>query len=113
MLSFTSTEWENPSNFKLTSCVFYATLPVGLSPLFPETLMLGMEIRLKVSDYVQKRVEALRLQHPGQYTNIACIRSNAMKHLPNFFGKAQVCAFVSDDLRFLILSFHMKIILKL
>ncbi|GFS07287.1 tRNA (guanine-N(7)-)-methyltransferase [Elysia marginata] len=68
----------------------YGGLLVALSPLFPETLMLGMEIRLKVSDYVHKRIEALRLQHPGQYTNVACIRSNAMKHLPNFFRKAQL-----------------------
>ncbi|RUS81990.1 hypothetical protein EGW08_010259 [Elysia chlorotica] len=68
----------------------YGGLLVGLSPLFPQTLMLGMEIRLKVSDYVHKRIEALRLQHPGQYTNVACIRSNAMKHLPNFFHKAQL-----------------------
>lgn len=63
---------------------------MALSTMFPDTLMLGMEIRVKVSDYVQKRIEALRLQHPGQYENIACIRSNAMKYLPNFFYKAQV-----------------------
>lgn len=63
---------------------------VTLAPLFPHTLMLGMEIRVKVSDYVQKRIEALRIQHPGQYDNIACIRSNAMKYLPNFFHKGQV-----------------------
>lgn len=68
----------------------YGGLLVALSPLFPKTLMLGMEIRLKVSDYVHKRIEALRLQHPGQYMNVACIRSNAMKHLPNFFHKAQL-----------------------
>jgi tRNA (guanine-N7-)-methyltransferase len=52
--------------------------------------MLGMEIRVKVSDYVQDRVKALREQHPGKYQNIACIRSNAMKYLPNFFRKGQV-----------------------
>ncbi|GFO26838.1 tRNA (guanine-n(7)-)-methyltransferase [Plakobranchus ocellatus] len=68
----------------------YGGLLVALSSLFPHTLMLGMEIRLKVSDYVHKRIEALRLQYPGQYTNVACIRSNAMKHLPNFFHKAQL-----------------------
>ncbi|XP_059170636.1 tRNA (guanine-N(7)-)-methyltransferase-like [Physella acuta] len=68
----------------------YGGLLVALSSMFPDTLMLGMEIRVKVSDYVQKRIEALRLQHPGQYENIACIRSNAMKYLPNFFHKAQL-----------------------
>ena len=49
-----------------------------------------MEIRVKVSDYVKDKVTALRLQHPGQYNNIACLRGNAMKYLPNFFRKAQL-----------------------
>lgn len=49
--------------------------------MFPETLMLGMEIRLKVSEYVQDRIKALRIMHPGDYGNVACLRSNAMKYL--------------------------------
>ena len=52
--------------------------------------MVGMEIRVKVSDYVKDRIAALRNNHPGQYQNIACIRGNAMKYLPNFFTKGQV-----------------------
>ena len=48
--------------------------------MFPETLMVGMEIRVKVSDYVTDRITALRSQHPGRYTNVACLRSNAMKY---------------------------------
>lgn len=52
--------------------------------------MLGMEIRVKVSQYVQERVKALREMHPGTYQNIDCIRGNAMKYLPNFFTKGQV-----------------------
>ncbi len=58
--------------------------------MFPDKLMVGMEIRVKVSDYVKDRVTALRCNHPGQYNNIACIRTNAMKYLPNFFQKGQV-----------------------
>jgi len=68
----------------------YGGLLVQLSPMFPKTLMIGMEIRVKVSDYVKDRVVALRSQHPGQYTNIACLRGNAMKYLPNFFKKGQL-----------------------
>lgn len=49
-----------------------------------------MEIRVKVSDYVMDRVKALRAKHDGQYRNINCIRSNAMKYLPNFFRKSQL-----------------------
>lgn len=63
---------------------------VELSPLFPDTLILGLEIRVKVSDYVQDRIRALRAAPGGGFQNIACLRSNAMKHLPNFFHKGQV-----------------------
>ena len=52
--------------------------------------MLGMEIRVKVSQYVQDRIKALRELHPGLYQNVACLRMNAMKYLPNFFKKEQV-----------------------
>lgn len=68
----------------------YGGLLVDLSPMFPDTLMLGMEIRVKVSDYVKDRIIALREQNPGKYQNIACIRANAMKYLPNFFEKGQL-----------------------
>lgn len=68
----------------------YGGLLVTLSPMFPESLMIGMEIRVKVSDYVIDRIKALRSQNPGQYQNIACLRTNAMKYLPNFFKKGQV-----------------------
>jgi tRNA (guanine-N7-)-methyltransferase len=68
----------------------YGGLLVSLSPLFPQTLMLGMEIRVKVLDYVLDRIRALREQHPGQYTNISCLRTNAMKYLPTYFHKGQL-----------------------
>ncbi|VEN53817.1 unnamed protein product [Callosobruchus maculatus] len=68
----------------------YGGLLVTLSPMFPNSLILGMEIRVKVSDYVVDRIKALRSQHPGEYGNIACLRSNAMKYLPNFFKKGQL-----------------------
>lgn len=68
----------------------YGGLLVDLSPMFPETLMVGMEIRLKVSDYVSDRVTALRKAHPGKYQNIHVIRTNAMKYLPNYFHKGQL-----------------------
>lgn len=68
----------------------YGGLLVELSTIFPKKLMVGMEIRVKVSDYVKDRIEALRKQNPGEYQNIACIRTNAMKYLPNFFEKGQL-----------------------
>ncbi|KAG8233501.1 hypothetical protein J437_LFUL011662 [Ladona fulva] len=67
----------------------YGGLLVTLSAMYPDTLMLGMEIRVKVSDYVVSRINALRSKNPGTYENIACVRSNAMKYLPNYFFKGQ------------------------
>merc|ERR1711874_614124 len=36
------------------------------------------------------KISALRSQNPGQFTNVACLRGNAMKYLPNFFRKGQL-----------------------
>lgn len=68
----------------------YGGLLVRLATMYPDVLMLGMEIRVKVSDYVSDRIKALRIQNPGQYQNVACLRTNAMKYLPNFFRKGQL-----------------------
>jgi tRNA (guanine-N(7)-)-methyltransferase len=52
----------------------------------------GLEIRTQVTEFVQDRVKALRNQNPHSmiYQNIACVRANTMKFLPNFFRKAQL-----------------------
>ena len=68
----------------------YGGLLTSLSPLYPDTLMLGLEIRVKVSDYVKDRIKALQLSHAPGYTNIGVLRTNAMKHLPNYFLKGQI-----------------------
>lgn len=68
----------------------YGGLLVELSAMYPSTLVLGMEIRVKVSSFVQSRIEALRAQNRGQYENVACIRTNAMKFIPNYFRKGQL-----------------------
>ncbi|KAJ8298979.1 hypothetical protein KUTeg_023039 [Tegillarca granosa] len=77
----------------------YGGLLIELSPLFPDTLMVGMEIRVKVSDYVKDRISALRKQNLGKYQNIACIRTNAMKFLPNFFQKGQGMVYTITDVK--------------
>lgn len=68
----------------------FGGLLVKLSPLFPDTFMVGMELRDKVSEYVRDRITALRLTHPGKYANISAIRTNTMKYLPNYFRKGQL-----------------------
>ena len=96
----------------------YGGLLIQLAKNFPDRLLLGLEIRVKVklflffwsvnsythtknfskvSHYVMDRIKAL--QHNAKvekspleedFSNLACIRTNAMKHLPNFFRKGQL-----------------------
>ena len=79
----------------------FGGLLVALAPKLPHTLMLGLEIRVQVAEYVAERIAALRLQEaakpapedrvPGAFANVSVLRANAMKFLPNLFVKGQVC----------------------
>ena len=79
----------------------FGGLLVALSPLLPSTLMVGMELRTQVLDYIHSRVSALRSQNPGPkdnhptqppglYQNISALRTNTMKFLPNYFCHQQL-----------------------
>lgn len=70
----------------------FGGLLFALAPRMPQTLLLGMEIRTSVTDFVQDKIKALRTQNSstGGYNNIACVRANTMKFLPNFFQRAQL-----------------------
>lgn len=68
----------------------FGGLLISLSTLFPETLMIGMELRDKVTEYVKERILALRVANPNQYQNISVVRTNSMKYIPNYFEKAQL-----------------------
>ncbi|KAL8629432.1 hypothetical protein Q9189_004882 [Teloschistes chrysophthalmus] len=70
----------------------FGGLLVALAPKLPEELIIGMEIRMQVTEFVQDRIKALRNQNSTSrlYQNIACLRANTMKFLPNFFCKAQL-----------------------
>lgn len=92
-------EFVDPESGKLTQRVEiadigcgYGGLMIDLSPLLPEKLILGMEIRVQVTNYVEDRIIALRQKNLSTkgYQNINVIRGNAMKFLPNFFHKAQL-----------------------
>ncbi|KAK2076074.1 hypothetical protein QBZ16_001410 [Prototheca wickerhamii] len=81
----------------------FGGLTIRLAETFPDKLVVGMEIRDKVSEYVRARVEALRKQQPGKYWNAGCIRTNAMKNLPNYFEKGQL-----EKMFFLFADPHFK-----
>ncbi|PRW57644.1 Cilia- and flagella-associated 57 [Chlorella sorokiniana] len=68
----------------------FGGLTVRLAEAYPDKLVLGMELRDKVTEYVKERIIALRKQHPGQYQNASVVRTNAMKFLTNYFKKGQL-----------------------
>ena len=70
----------------------FGGLLIDLSPAFPDNLILGMEIRVQVTNYVEDRIIALRANHAetNSFQNINVLRGNSMKFLPNFFHKAQL-----------------------
>nr|GAT60898.1 methyltransferase [Mycena chlorophos] len=82
-----------PPEFADVGCGFGGLL-IALAPLFPDTRMLGMEIRVQVSEYVRDRIAALRVtpDAPSHFQNVSIVRANAMKFLPNFFAKHSLSA---------------------
>lgn len=68
----------------------YGGLLAALSAAYPHTPMLGLEIRDRVAKYCQERVRSLRSEHPGEHGNLAFVRTNAMKFLPFYFGRASL-----------------------
>lgn len=68
----------------------FGGLLISLSTLFPQTLMIGMELRDKVTEYVKERILALRVSNPGNYENVSVVRTNSMKYIPNYFEKSQL-----------------------
>ncbi len=63
----------------------FGGLTTALATILPNKLILGLEIRAKVTEYVRLRILALRKEHPGQYENCSVLRSNTMKLMPHFF----------------------------
>ncbi|RLN88055.1 hypothetical protein BBJ28_00013229 [Nothophytophthora sp. Chile5] len=68
----------------------FGGLTVALGELFPDKLTLALEIRAKVTEYVRLRIEALRVERPGQFQNVSTLRTNAMRYLPHYLGKGQL-----------------------
>lgn len=70
----------------------FGGLLFALSPRLPDELILGLEIRTSVTDFVSDKIKALRTQNSSTdlCNNISVLRANTMKFLPNFFHKAQL-----------------------
>ncbi|XP_026193489.1 tRNA (guanine-N(7)-)-methyltransferase [Cyclospora cayetanensis] len=70
----------------------FGGLLISLAPQFPQSLIMGLEIREKVTNFVGERIQALREEHKeeGLYQNVSVIRTNATKFLLNYFRKGQI-----------------------
>lgn len=69
----------------------YGGLLFKLSKEFRDQLILGMEIRDVVANFVAERINAKR-HNSGykNYTNISVVKTNTMKTLHNYFKKESV-----------------------
>lgn len=93
-------EDENPVHIPTVADVGcgFGGLTVALSGVLPHERVLGLEIRVQVTQYVEDRIRALRFQQQQKeaqsaeptYKNVAVLRANAMKFFPNFFPKAHL-----------------------
>ena len=62
-----------------------------LSKQFPDQLILGMEIRDKLTNYVGEKINSYR-NNSGfkDCLNVAVVRTNTMKTIHNYFRKESV-----------------------
>ncbi|GAB5030919.1 trna (guanine-n)-methyltransferase [Nannochloropsis oceanica] len=68
----------------------FGGLTVALSTLFPEKVVLALEIRAKVCEFVRLRIQEMRKESPPRAENANVLKTNAMKYLPHFFHKGQL-----------------------
>lgn len=70
----------------------YGGLLVALGLKFPDTLMLGLEIREQVTNFVGQKIQALRSGAEGEpsHHNVSIVRTNAMKFLVNYIRRGQL-----------------------
>lgn len=71
---------------------------MALARLYPEKLVLGLEIRAKIVEYVKLKIEALRKEANDMvaFQNASCFRTNCQRYLPNYFQKGQVSTVLTD-----------------
>ena len=78
----------------------FGSLLLTLADTFKDDLVMGIEIRAQVIEYVQRRVLAARheaanptnpnMQPAERYENLWAVHNNAQRFMPNFFEKEQL-----------------------
>ena len=77
----------NPPTVLDIGCGF-GGLTMALANLLPKEVILGLEIRSKVTEYVRLRIVAARKE--GSHHNASVLRTNSMKYLVHYFDKASL-----------------------
>lgn len=115
----------------------FGGLTLSLARALPDEIILGMEIRAKVTEYVRLRIVAARKEgvdkseeerpsaskkkkdqqyaHPHfHYNNCAVMRTNSMKYLPNYFppGSIRKLFFCFPDPHFKRKNFPRRIVAR-
>jgi tRNA (guanine-N7-)-methyltransferase len=68
----------------------FGGLTLALASILPDKIILGMEIRAKVTEYVRLRIVNARKDEAPGYQNCSVMRTNSMKFLPNYFEPASL-----------------------
>ena len=69
----------------------YGGLMFALTKYFPDNLILGQEIRDKVANFVAEKANTIRINSGyKECLNVACVRTNTMKTVHNYFEKESV-----------------------
>ena len=68
----------------------FGGLLFGLAPVLPDKLILGMEIRDKLVNFVGEKIRGLRTTNPGKYDHLSVVRTNTMRHLCQYFPKGSL-----------------------
>jgi tRNA (guanine-N7-)-methyltransferase len=90
----------------------FGGLLISLSPLLPDDLMVGIELRDSVCDYVRQRAAVLRRAAPPRALNVAALRVNAQRHLTHLFAKGSLAKlfFLFPDPHFKAKNFRRRIV---
>lgn len=69
----------------------FGGLTVALAREFPDEVILGLEIRPKVCEFVRLRIQSLRRDSTEHhFRNASCLRTNGMRYLPCFIRGGQL-----------------------
>jgi tRNA (guanine-N7-)-methyltransferase len=73
----------------------YGGLMFELQKEFPDKLILGMEIRDTVANFVAQKIHSVR-NNEKQCFNVGVVKTNTMKTLHNYFKKESVSRLIID-----------------